>query len=163
MTSLSISDCVNLFDQQIQLKPKQFDCLQHLLAGRDVIANLPVGYGKSLIYQVLPIILKNIVGITKPVVVVISPLNIIQCEQIEVLRQHSVPACRLAYCDRDGESDLEDMDVVKRVIQGEFEVVFAHPEALLNTAGGKQLLSDENFIEKVGAVVIDECHIVETW
>lgn len=46
---------------------------------------------------------------------------------------------------------------------GDFQVVFAHPEALLCTSAGKGLLSNSLFINQVVAVVVDECHIVENW
>jgi len=39
-------------DSSIKAKPEPIECLQSLLAGKDVIANLPVGYGKILIYQI---------------------------------------------------------------------------------------------------------------
>ncbi len=39
-----------------QLKPKQEDCLVHILNGGDVVALIPTGFGKSLIYQLLPIV-----------------------------------------------------------------------------------------------------------
>ncbi len=39
-----------------QLKPEQEECLVHILNGGDVVALLPTGFGKSLIYQLLPIV-----------------------------------------------------------------------------------------------------------
>lgn len=55
------------------LKPKQDKALDFLLIGKDVISVLPTGYGKSLIYQLLPYLyhLKKKMNI----VVVVSPLN----------------------------------------------------------------------------------------
>lgn len=40
-----IHKVITEFDSSIKAKPKQIECLQSLLAGKDVIANLPVGYG----------------------------------------------------------------------------------------------------------------------
>ncbi len=39
-----------------QLKPKQEECLVHILNGGDVVALLPSVFGKSLIHQLLPIV-----------------------------------------------------------------------------------------------------------
>ncbi len=39
-----------------QLKPEQEECLVHILNGGDVVALLTTGFGKSLIYQLLPIV-----------------------------------------------------------------------------------------------------------
>ena len=45
-----IIDCAYKFDNSLNLKPKQIECLEHILKGTDAAVNLPVGYGKSLIY-----------------------------------------------------------------------------------------------------------------
>ena len=114
-------------------------------------------------YQVLPFLAES-KGFEKPVVVVVSPLNIIQNEQIDILKGHGIRACRLSYCDSDfGTSELVEEDRIDNVINGDFPIVFAHPEALLNTSAGKMLLRDSMFQERVVAVAIDECHIVEEW
>ncbi len=44
-----------------QLKPEQEECLVHILNGGDVVALLPTGFGKSLIYQLLPIVSEKLV------------------------------------------------------------------------------------------------------
>ncbi len=43
-----------------QLKPEQEECLVHILNGGDVVALLTTGFGKSLIYQLLPIVSKKL-------------------------------------------------------------------------------------------------------
>ncbi len=45
-----------------QLKPEQEECLVHILNGGDVVALLPTGFGKSLIYQLLPIVSEKLRG-----------------------------------------------------------------------------------------------------
>jgi hypothetical protein len=50
----------------------------------DVALNLPVGYGKSLVYQVFPFI-HEVVKKEKACSLVITPLNIIQTDQIASL------------------------------------------------------------------------------
>jgi len=77
---------------------KKIECLNYVLSGRDAMANLPVGYGKSIIYQLLPLLMKK-KGLPKHVVLVLSPLNIIQEEQIRILDGHGITACRLPYTD----------------------------------------------------------------
>jgi ATP-dependent DNA helicase RecQ len=127
-----------------------------VLFGKDVIVNLPVGYGKSLVYQLLPGIMKK-KGLTKNVVLVLSPLNIIQEEQLNILGYSGVTSCRLPYSDKEPEFDLD----LSKILEN--SVIFAHPEALLNTDCRKSLLQDRAFIDAVAAVTIDECHIVEEW
>ena len=52
---------------------------------------------------------------------------------------------------------------VEQMINGKYEVIIAHPEALFCTSVGRQLRSSAAFCEKVIAVVVDECHTVELW
>lgn len=45
------------------LKPKQREAIETLVAGRDLIVTLPTGYGKSIIYAILPTLNDKIRGI----------------------------------------------------------------------------------------------------
>ena len=70
----------------MMLKPKQVQCWEHLVNGRDVIGVLPTGYGKSLIYQLIgDIIPAKKVG-KNNIVIVVCPLNSIMEEQICALK-----------------------------------------------------------------------------
>ena len=55
------------------LKPKQISCLNYIYRGFDVVAVLPTGFGKSLIYQVLPFLIP--VKDKSNIIVVVAPLN----------------------------------------------------------------------------------------
>lgn len=57
------------------LKPKQIDCLK-AIQEKDTVAILPTGYGKSLIFELLPHFSKCVCDI-KSVVIIIAPLNAI--------------------------------------------------------------------------------------
>jgi superfamily II DNA helicase RecQ len=82
----------------VNLKPKQVICLEKIFLGEDILAILPTGYGKSLIYQLLPLILfrKKVfeedpnrgiisIGDVTTVLLVISPLNSLISDQIRKL------------------------------------------------------------------------------
>jgi superfamily II DNA helicase RecQ len=59
-----------------------------------------------------------------------------------------------------------DTDVgLEEVRNGLFQihVVFCHPEALLNTTEGHNLLDNDSFRSHIAAIVIDECHLLEKW
>ena len=50
----SIEDIVKEYDKNIVLRPKQLEAQQYIRGGKgDLIVNLPVGYGKSLIYHIV--------------------------------------------------------------------------------------------------------------
>ena len=74
------------------LKPEQHRAAAEVLRGRDTFVSLPTGYGKSLVYQVLPACTREIVLCTpeqvrdnafRPVVFVISPLVSLMQDQAE--------------------------------------------------------------------------------
>ncbi len=79
----------------INLKPKQVKCLEAVYSSKDVIAVLPTGYGKSLIFHILPsLFYDKFVGeeqkkrpstatVNKPVILVVSPLNALIENQIQ--------------------------------------------------------------------------------
>ncbi|XP_053389340.1 uncharacterized protein LOC128552334 [Mercenaria mercenaria] len=129
-----IFDAVHDYNASIDPKPKQIEAFEYFLAGKDVIVNLPVGYGKSLVYHVLPKLVQRATpDLEKLVILTISPLNIIQTEQIDVLKRHNISACSLPYLDNE---ESLDSDLNHSIVSGDFAVVFAHPEALLNTSKG---------------------------
>ena len=55
-----------------------------VLSGHDAIAALPTGYGKSLIYELMPFLLQNIK------VIVVEPLNVIINQQISKLAKQQM-------------------------------------------------------------------------
>ena len=64
----------------VNLKVKQVICLEAIYHGRDVVAMLPTGYGKSVICHVLPSLFLDKINYehgaaAHPVVIVVSPLN----------------------------------------------------------------------------------------
>ena len=84
------------------IKPLQVKCFEYLLNGYDVIAVLPTGFGKSLLFQLLPNFLP--VKADKNVVIVVCPLNSIMEDQLKVLEERGVTAdvLQLASDDREG-------------------------------------------------------------
>ena len=92
MTNLDYAIHKSLYTK-INLKPKHVLCLQVMHNDRDTVAILPTGYGKSLLYQLLPPLLSKRIGtksdVEKAVVLVISPLNSLIDEQIKKINDCS--------------------------------------------------------------------------
>ena len=72
------------------LKVKQVECLKHLSAGKDVFAVLPTGYGKSVIYSILPKLWRSIETVNQTstdtescIVMVVSPLISLMKDQVQ--------------------------------------------------------------------------------
>lgn len=72
------------FDEEyFFLKPKQIDCLK-AIQEKDTVAILPTGYGKSLIFELLPHFSKCVCDI-KSIVIIIAPLNAIIEQELSKL------------------------------------------------------------------------------
>ena len=77
-----LRSCLDRFLKIESLKPEQKQALEALLAGKDVLAILPTGFGKSRIYQVYCHAQTSTESI-----LVISPLNSIIEEQVNEMNE----------------------------------------------------------------------------
>lgn len=164
------------------LKPLQVKCFDYMLKGHDVIAVLPTGFGKSLLFQLLPNFLP--LKTDKNIVIVVCPLNSIIEDQLKVLKDRGVTADVLQLasdeweaseslfaCDEDcpqrceNESNVDEVKLrspSQNLLNGNVQIVFAHPEALLSKEG-RELMNSKVFQRNVVACAIDEAHCVEIW
>ena len=80
---MELEDIIGSKFPDIKAKIQQIQALQYLTDFNqfDVVLNLPVGYEKSLVYQVFPFI-HEVVKKEKACSLVITPLNIIQTDQM---------------------------------------------------------------------------------
>jgi len=130
-----------------QLRPLQSDAIAAALAGRDSLVVMPTGGGKSLCYQLPPL-----VGDSTDVVV--SPLVALMKDQVDALEAIGYPAAAL-YA---GLSEGERLSIRRRLEAGELRLLFTAPERLVNTG-----LID--LLARVGVkrFAIDEAHCISQW
>ena len=83
------------------LLPEQENSLREFLLGKNIFVNLPTGYGKSLIFQCLPIAADALFEWRRgsSVIVVISPLRTLMEDQVRQLNDIGIPA--IAITDED--------------------------------------------------------------
>ncbi|XP_066932657.1 uncharacterized protein [Clytia hemisphaerica] len=155
-------------------KPKQVQCLEYILNGFNVFAVLPTGYGKSLIFQMLPFVLSEKTPGKKNIVLVITPLSSIVKDQLAFLNEKGVKAAALpnnlhTNFGVDNAPKLFPVEGENQVIklsieftEPSFSILFAHPEPLLSQKG-RELLKSKSYQERIVACCIDEAHIVEMW
>ena len=155
--------------EEVTLKVKQVICLEILYLRKDVVAVLPTGYGKSLVFHVLPRLLneRDVVRTasttsSKSVVLVISPLKALMYDQISTLREKGVQAAILGVketkLDEEGDSPIINSQwegTRERIIQAGYEIVFCHPEAFLSCEDGLKVLQSTVYLSAVKAVIID--------
>ena len=128
-------------------RPYQEDIVSAALAGRDVLALLPTGGGKSLCFQ-LPAVLGQ--GLT----LVISPLIALMKDQVDALRANGVEATFL-------NSSLDSDDARERhrgLWRNQYRLLYVAPERLFQPSFMKSL--GEWPVERVA---IDEAHCISEW
>ncbi|MDR7123223.1 DNA helicase RecQ [Pseudotabrizicola sp. 4114] len=128
-------------------RPGQEEIVQAVLAGRNTLAIMPTGGGKSLCFQ-LPALCRD--GIT----VVISPLIALMRDQVRALKAAGVEAGALT----SGNTDQETEDVFAAIDDGRLKLLYMAPERLAS-GGAMPLLRRAN----VTMIAVDEAHCVSQW
>jgi ATP-dependent DNA helicase RecQ len=125
----------------------QSDVVSEILAGRDVLAVLPTGGGKSVCYQI-PAMLRPGLGL------VVSPLIALMTDQVEALKQQGVAAARL-----DSGVSMDDRTAIWRQAKaGELDLLYVSPEGL-----AQPHLIDRLHDLPLSLIAIDEAHCVSQW
>ncbi|XP_068726225.1 ATP-dependent DNA helicase RecQ-like [Montipora capricornis] len=130
----------------VNLKVKQVIGPEAIYHGRDidVAAVLPTGYGKSVIFHLLPSLFLDKINYERkaaahPVVIVVSPLNALIKDQIRRLQEGNVKAAILNVKKKTNSEDLE-LDLsdanLSQLRDAKYEVIFTHPEAFITCKQG---------------------------
>ncbi|MCX7413939.1 MAG: DNA helicase RecQ [Planctomycetia bacterium] len=130
-----------------QLRPLQSEAIQSALDGRDSLVVMPTGGGKSLCYQLPPLVGES-------TDVVISPLVALMKDQVDALEAIGYPAAAIY----SGVSQEERQQIRDRLAAGELRLLFTAPERLVNT-GLLDLLAQVG----VKRFSIDEAHCISQW
>lgn len=128
-------------------RPGQEEIIDQILAGRDALAIMPTGAGKSLCYQVPALMLP---GIT----IVISPLISLMMDQVKALNEAGIHA---AYIN----SSLTENQVAKALEfakAGRYKIVYAAPERLETPR-----FLDFACHAEISMITVDEAHCISQW
>jgi ATP-dependent DNA helicase RecQ len=132
-------------------RPGQREVVEALLEGRDCLAVLPTGAGKSLCYQ-LPALVRG------GVVLVISPLVALMQDQVAQLRRRGIAAA----CLHNGLPLQELRRLQQQIQQGTLRLLYLAPERLQGEAC-RQLLEDLHDQRQLVALAVDEAHCISNW
>jgi ATP-dependent DNA helicase RecQ len=131
-----------------ELRPGQAEAARAVLEGRDTLAVMPTGSGKSAVYQVAAALLDG------PTVVV-SPLLALQKDQVEAIADADVG---LAAAANSTISDRERAWIFDAVASGGLEFLFVSPEQLAREDTIAQLTEAAPSL-----FVVDEAHCISEW
>jgi ATP-dependent DNA helicase RecQ len=133
-------------------RPGQQDVVDDILRGRDVLAIMPTGGGKSLCFQ-LPALLRP------GVCIVISPLIALMQDQVRLLQDNGIEATFI-------NSSLERSEVSRRLARlqrGDLKLLYVAPERLLQAEFLGEVMPRLQATHGISALVVDEAHCVSDW
>ncbi len=129
------------------LRPLQEEAIRATLDGRDSVVVMPTGGGKSLCYQVPPVIANQ-------THIVISPLISLMKDQVDGLKACDYPAAAL----HSGMTPDERSETMHDLQSGKLRLLFVSPERLV-MSGFLHLLSQLD----IRSFAIDEAHCISQW
>lgn len=138
--------------------PEQEASIREFFKKKNVFVNLPTGYGKSFIYQCLPIVYDVLHANPRgsSIIVVISPLRSLMDDQVLYLNNLCIPAIAIT-------NELDDPEIIQQVLNGIYIVVFGSPECFLSTSTWRGIFMSETLKEMIIGVAIDEAHCITQW
>lgn len=115
------------------------------LTGRDALAVLPTGGGKSLCYQVPALVLPG-------TALVVSPLISLMQDQVAALRRRGVAAAHVSSSQAVGEQAL----VWRQLLAGQLKLLYLAPERMAQLVARLQRVP-------VSLLAVDEAHCISEW
>jgi ATP-dependent DNA helicase RecQ len=128
-------------------RPLQEEIIEAVLSGRDSLAVLPTGGGKSICFQVPALA-------TEGICIVISPLIALMKDQVENLKKRNIPALLI-------HSGMQRMDIIKTLQNAQhsyFKFLYISPERLETSLFREYLPSLD-----VNIIAVDEAHCISQW
>lgn len=127
-------------------RPGQFEIIEAVCAGRDAMALMPTGGGKSLCYQLPALMMEGCA-------LVVSPLIALMDDQCEALVANGIPAAAI----HSNSPESRNTKVIEAAFQGKIKLLYISPERLLSDL--------DLWISSlpVNLIAVDEAHCISQW
>lgn len=128
-----------------EFRPMQYEAIEKLMTGQDVILVMPTGGGKSLCFQLPPLLMGK-------TAIVISPLISLMKDQVDGMKLNGIKAASI----NSGLNYQENKQIINNGKANGLNLLYLSPE---------RLLADFSIITKldVGLFAIDEAHCISSW
>lgn len=136
----------NIFGYK-SFRNQQKEIIESVIDGRDVLAVIPTGGGKSLCYQIPAVVLPG-------TAIVISPLISLMKDQVDQLLVNGIPAAFLNAT----QSGIEQQNVINQYLNHSIKLLYISPERLTVSSFGALL--DQH---PPSLIAIDEAHCISQW
>ncbi len=144
---MTIQEILKHYWNHDSFRPLQEEIIQSVLIGRDTLALLPTGGGKSICFQV-PALAKE--GIC----IVVSPLIALMKDQVENLKAKGIDAVSIIT----GMSKREVDIALDNCVYGQVKFLYLSPERLLS-----ELVRERISYMNVNLIAVDEAHCISQW
>jgi len=158
-TADQVASAIGYVEEKLQLTfhEEQRIAIEKFVAEHDLFVALPTSFGKSLIFQSMPLIFDYLghQSNNHSIAVVISPLTSLTEDQISRSQKLGLKAVNLS-------SVVENSVDWQSVVNGEFSIVYSSPEKILSDKGTK-LLTSSHYNKHLCGIFIDEGHCIAKW
>lgn len=144
---MSIQQLLQQYWGHHTFRPLQEDIINAVLEGRDTLALLPTGGGKSICFQV-PSLAQD--GLC----LVISPLIALMRDQVQNLKNKGIPALAVY----SGMSFLEVKKTLQNAVHGNYKFLYVSPERLETNLFLEYLPA-----MTINLIAVDEAHCISQW
>lgn len=144
---MTIHQVLNRYWNFTSFRPLQEDIILSVLDGRDTLALLPTGGGKSVCFQVPAMVLPGIC-------IVVSPLIALMKDQVENLKARGIEAVAIVSGMGKREVDI----LLDNCIYGNIKFLYLSPERLMS-----DLVRERISYMKVNLIAVDEAHCISHW
>ncbi len=148
-TRENLEGALNHFFGYSQFRMNQLPIIEQVLAGRDVLAIMPTGGGKSICFQLPAMLLP---GLT----VVISPLIALMKDQVDSLKANGIYAAFL----NSTQTPDEQREIIGDIRAGNIKIVYVAPERI---PANPQPFIDFLKTLNPSLFAIDEAHCISSW